>query len=131
MNHQLILSDSDKYDFIFSLNEGTAYEKQARKVGGGWAKVDLLQNKPASHRSGLDLQTRTISGKYLGADGMDTIGRVVEMKVNGGPFVLSDSQGYNLGRWKIMDINWTEDKVIDDGTAMVIPFTISLEEYAG
>ena len=44
--------------------------------------------------------------------------------------LLTDDYGYNMGLWKIMSLNDDEKDVIDDGTPMIVSFTIAFEEFA-
>ncbi|WP_268843836.1 phage tail protein [Vibrio anguillarum] len=43
--------------------------------------------------------------------------------------MLTDTYGYNLGMWKFMQVSERQRRVIDDGTAMVVEFSLQLEEY--
>lgn len=44
--------------------------------------------------------------------------------------MLADGYGNNLGQWTIKRLQEKQDKIIDDGTAFVLAFTLELEEYA-
>ena len=62
---------------------------------------------------------------------MDALDSLRELQATRKPQTVVDGLGRNLGRWKIMDITETQKRVIDDGTAMVIDFNVSLEEFVG
>lgn len=126
MKQQLALGD-----FVFSLAEKTAYEDLVRKSSGGWVSIDITNAKPRSHNTGQGLETITISGKVFGYEGMDALDRLRKQQSTRKPQTVVDGHGRNLGQWKIMDVTETQKRVIDDGTAMVISFNVSLEEYAG
>lgn len=126
MKQQLALGD-----FVFSLANKTAYEQLVRKSTGGWVNIDITNAKPRSHNTGQGLDSITINGKVFGAEGMDALDRLRELQATRKPQTVVDGLGRNLGRWKIMDITETQKRVIDDGTAMVIDFNVSLEEFVG
>jgi phage protein U len=115
--------------FVFSTQDGTAYEQLQRRSSGGWINVDLMGSKPRSHNTGQGPDDITISGQVYGGAGMDVLDDLRAMQAERVPKVLVDGLGRNLGRWKIMEISETQRRVIDDGTAMVIDFSISLQEY--
>ncbi len=45
------------------------------------------------------------------------------------PLTLVDGRGVNWGRWTLDDLSENQERVIDDGTAMVIKWEILLTEY--
>jgi len=117
-------------DFVFSLTDNSAYEKLSRNSKGGWVKQSLVNAKPIKHNTGQPLQTQTIKGRYFGAVGMANLDALRALQATREPLVMVDGIGQNLGRWTIEDINEQQSKVIDDGTAMTIDFTVMLEEFA-
>ncbi|MBY7784380.1 phage tail protein [Vibrio fluvialis] len=66
----------------------------------------------------------------FGREGRGALKRLSEIKRLRVPVLLTDDYGYNQGLWKIMSLDDDEKNVIDDGTPMVISFTLVLEEYA-
>ncbi|MDF4871826.1 phage tail protein, partial [Vibrio parahaemolyticus] len=76
------------------------------------------------------LDGKTIKGKWFGAEGRASIRRLREIKRMRAPVLLTDDYGYNMGLWKIMSLNDDEKDVIDDGTPMIVSFTITFEEFA-
>jgi phage protein U len=46
------------------------------------------------------------------------------------PLPLVDGIGRNWGLWRINDVSETQNNIIDDGTAMVVDWTIELMEVA-
>ncbi|NMR95181.1 hypothetical protein HKB38_27655, partial [Vibrio parahaemolyticus] len=57
--------------------------------------------------------------------------RLRELQAKREPLVLTDGYGRNLGLWTIKQLQEKQDRIIDDGTAFVVGFSIELEEYAG
>jgi len=126
MKQQLALGD-----FVFSLSNKTAYEQMVRRSTGGWVSIDINNAKPRSHNTGQGLETISINGKVFGAVGMDALDKLRALQATRKPHTVVDGHGRNLGRWKIMDITETQKRIIDDGTAMVVDFNLSLEEFVG
>lgn len=124
MKKQLALGD-----FVFSATSGVAYEQLQRRSTGGWTNVDLVGSKPRSFNTGQGLETIALSGKVFSSVGMDALDKLRAMQAERVPKVIVDGLGRNLGRWKIMDVSETQTRIIDDGTAMVVDFNLSLEEY--
>lgn len=115
--------------FVFSTEAGTAYEQLQRRSSGGWVSVDLMGSKPGSHNTGQGAEEITISGKVYGGAGMDVLDELRALQAERVPKLMVDGLGKNLGRWKIMDISESQSRIIDDGTAMVIDFSVTLQEY--
>lgn len=131
--NQLILSipdDSNREAFVFSLASKTAYDSLSRDSKGGWLNLDIINGKPISQATSSPLDSLSISGKWFGESGMKSIASLREIKSLNRPVMLSDSYGYNLGQWKIMHVSEQQKRVIDDGTALVIDFSLQLEEFA-
>lgn len=124
MQQQIVLGD-----FVFSVSNKTAYERLMRKSTGGWVAVDIVGTKPRSYNTGQGLETITLSGKLFGVQGMGALNRLRELQSSRQPQTLVDGHGRNLGRWKIMDITEAQQRVIDNGTAMIVGFDVALEEF--
>ena len=45
------------------------------------------------------------------------------------PYSLVDALGRNWGRWRIEKVTEDQSRVIDDGTAQVIDWTLELKEF--
>ncbi|WP_125782820.1 phage tail protein [Pseudoalteromonas rubra] len=118
-------------DFVFSLSEGTPYTDQQIVTDGGWTVIPRYGQQPLSQQTGAKLGRRTINGEWHYAKGMGNLDTLRQLQQSGAPQVLSDGIGNNLGLWTIMTITEKQQRVIDDGTAMVLPFTIELQEFAG
>ncbi|RON54956.1 phage tail protein [Pseudomonas frederiksbergensis] len=115
--------------FIFGLSSNFAYDGLLRKSDGGWVKVDILSSKPKSSQTGQGLQTLTINGKAMYAVAMDRLDELRALQALRIPLPLVDGIGRNWGLWRIDDVTETQSCVIDDGTAMLISWTITLGEY--
>lgn len=130
--NQLIISipDDERDAFIFGLASGTAYDSLDRDSKGGWVNLDIINGRPVSQNTSMPLDTLSIKGKWFGAAGMRHIATLRNLNATRKPIMLTDTYGYNLGMWKIMNVSERQQRIIDDGTAMVIDFTLQLEEFA-
>lgn len=132
MRHQLVLSVPSKNveAFVFSIANGTEYESLATTTRGGWVQLDIVDGKAVSQNTHEPLDGKTLRGKWFGGEGRGALKRLSEIKRLRVPVLLTDDYGYNQGLWKIMSLDDDEKNVIDDGTPMVISFTLVIEEYA-
>lgn len=117
--------------FVFGLADETGYDQSTRTTDGGWSRQPRYGQKPLSQNSGPQLDTRSYSGKWFGAPGMASLNSLRKLQADREPKVLTDGYGNNLGLWTIEKIVEKGSRIIDDGTIMVIDFTIDLMEYAG
>lgn len=115
--------------FIFGLSRDFAYSGLVRKSDGGWAKVDILTSKPKSSQNGQGLQTLTITGKAMYATAMDRLDELRALQALRIPLPLVDGIGRSWGLWRIDDVTETQSDVIDDGTAMLISWSVLLGEF--
>jgi phage protein U len=115
--------------FIFGLSRNFAYSGLVRKSDGGWVKVDILISKPRASQTGQGLQSLTITGKAMYAVAMDRLDELRALQALRAPLPLVDGIGRNWGLWRINDVTETQSEVIDDGTAMLISWSIALEEF--
>lgn len=116
--------------FIFGLPNKTAYDQLVRRSSGGWVNVNIMNAKPLSHNTGQGPETITISGKVHGVPGMDALDSLRTLQATRKPQTVVDGPGRNFGRWKIMDVTETQSNIIDDGTALVVKFSVTLEEFS-
>lgn len=131
--NQLIFSipdDSNRDAFVFSMADNTAYDSLNRDSKGGWLNIEIINGKPISQVTSMPLDSLSISGKWFGELGMKSIAALREIKNLNAPVFLSDSYGFNLGLWKFMHVSEQQKRVIDDGTALVVEFSLQLEEFA-
>ena len=131
--NQMIMSipeESQREAFVFGLATDTAYESLNRESKGGWINMDIVNGKPVSQHTSLPLDSLSIQGKWFGSEGMASINTLRELNRMKKPVLLSDAYGFNLGMWKIMQVSERQRRVIDDGTAMVVEFTLQLEEFS-
>lgn len=115
--------------FIFGLSRGFAYERLERSSSGGWVDLDIVASKPKTHQTGQDLETLRLSGKAARALGMERLDELRAMIDSRRPFPLVDGVGRNWGRWRIDKVNEQQSSVIDDGTAMLIDWSVELKEF--
>lgn len=116
-------------DFVFSLSENTPYEGLTRSSDGGFVTIPRYNSKPLSQNTGQGLENISISGTWFKRDGSKNINLLKELQNRCKAQVLIDGYGNNLGQWTIKKLQEKQDKIIDDGTPLVITFTIELEEY--
>ncbi len=126
MYQQLVLDD-----FIFSVGNGTAYDRLVRKSTGGWVNIDTLNSKPRSQNTGQQPETINLTVKVFGNDGTAAVARLRAMQNTREPKLITNSAGENLGFWKIMEITETQENIIDDGSALSSVCDLLLEEFIG
>lgn len=115
--------------FIFGLSTGFPYERLERSADGGWVSLDIISSKPKSHQTGQGLQSLRISGKTSKGAGMDKLDELRALQDARTPYALVDGIGRNWGRWRIDKVDERQSFVIDDGTAMLIEWTLELQEF--
>ncbi|WP_085694381.1 MULTISPECIES: phage tail protein [unclassified Pseudomonas] len=115
--------------FIFGLSRGFAYSTLARKSDGGWSELPILTSKPKAHQTGQKPQTLTVTGKSMYAVAMERLDELRALQALRMPLPLIDGIGRNWGLWRINNIQENQSQVIDDGTAMVVDWTLELAEF--
>ena len=126
MYQQLVLND-----FIFSIGNRTAYDRLVHKSTGGWINIDTLNTKPRSQNTGQQPETLSLTVHVFGNEGTAAIARLRALQHTRQPQSLVDSGGYHRGFWKIMDITETQNRIIDDGSALSSVCDLLLEEFIG
>ncbi|HGY3000259.1 TPA: phage tail protein [Pseudomonas aeruginosa] len=116
-------------EFVFGLATGFPYDRLARKTSGGWVDLDIISSKPLSHNTGQGAETVRLSGKAQWAAGMAKVDELRAMANSRAPFTLVDGLGRNWGRWKIDGVSEDQERVIDDGTAALLNWTLELSEF--
>lgn len=115
--------------FIFGLASNFPYETLERKSSGGWVSLDIISSKPMSHNTGQGLETLRLSGKAQWAEGMAKVEELRTMINARVPYVLVDGTGRVWGRWRIEDVSESQKRVLDDGTATLLEWTLELQEF--
>ena len=116
-------------EFVFGLDTSFPYDRLARKTSGGWVDLDIISSKPLSHNTGQGAETGRLSGKAQWAAGMAKVDELRAMANSRAPFTLVDGLGRNWGRWKIDGVSEDQERVIDDGTAALLNWTLELSEF--
>lgn len=116
-------------EFVFGLATGFPYDRLARKTTGGWVDLDIISSKPLSHNTGQGLETVRLSGKAQWGAGMAKVDELRAMANSRAPFTLVDGLGRNWGRWRIDGVSEDQERVIDDGTASLLNWTLELSEF--
>lgn len=116
-------------EFVFGLATGFPYDRLARKTTGGWVDLDIISSKPLSHNTGQGLETLRLSGKAQWGAGMAKVDDLRAMANSRVPFTLVDGLGRNWGRWRIDGVSEDQERVIDDGTASLLNWTLELSEF--
>ncbi|AMS20518.1 hypothetical protein AYK59_10385 [Pseudomonas synxantha] len=124
MRQQMILGD-----FIFGLSRGFAYSSLIRNSDGGWSDLAIIASKPQSRQNGQKLEKLTFNGTAMYATGMQRLDELRALQNARAPLPLVDGIGRNWGLWRINSVVETQSNVIDDGTAMVMSWTLELEEF--
>ena len=124
MRQQMVLGD-----FIFGLSRGFAYSSLIRNSDGGWSDLAIIASKPQSRQNGQKLEKLTFNGTAMYATGMQRLDELRALQNARAPLPLVDGIGRNWGQWRINAVVENQSHVIDDGTAMVMTWTLELEEF--
>ncbi|NVZ18197.1 phage tail protein [Pseudomonas costantinii] len=124
MRQQMVLGD-----FIFGLARGFAYSTLIRNTDGGWTDLAIIASKPQSRQNGQKLEKLTFGGTAMYAVGMQRLDELRALQNARAPLPLVDGIGRNWGLWRINSVVENQSNVIDDGTAMVMTWTLELEEF--
>lgn len=124
MRQQMVLGD-----FIFGLSRGFAYSSLIRNSDGGWSDLAIIASKPQSRQNGQKLEKLTFAGTAMYATGMQRLDQLRALQDARAPLPLVDGIGRNWGLWRINSVVETQSNVIDDGTAMVMTWSLELEEF--
>ena len=124
MRQQMMLGD-----FIFGLSRDFAYSSLIRNSDGGWADLTIIASKPQSRQNGQKLEKLTFAGTAMAAVGMQRLDQLRVLLDARTPLPLVDGIGRNWGLWRITALTESQANVIDDGTAMVIKWSLVLEEF--
>lgn len=124
MRQQMVLGD-----FIFGLSRGFAYASLIHSSYGGWSNLEIIASKPQSRQNGQQLEKLSFSGTAMYAVGMQRLDELRALQDARAPLPLVDGIGRNWGLWRINSLVETQSNVIDDGTAMVVAWTLELEEF--
>lgn len=116
-------------EFVFGLATGFPYDRLARKTTGGWVDLDIISSKPLSHNTGQGLETLRLNGKAQWGAGMAKVDELRALANSRAPFTLVDGLGRNWGRWRIDGVSEDQERVIDDGTASLLNWTLELSEF--
>ncbi|MCU1781184.1 phage tail protein [Pseudomonas sp. 13B_2.1_Bac1] len=124
MRQQMVLGD-----FIFGLSRGFAYSTLVRDSDGGWSDLTIIASKPQSRQSGQKLEKLTFTGTAMYGIGMQRLDELRALQNKRVPLPLVDGIGRNWGLWRINSVLENQRNVIDDGTAMVMTWTLELGEF--
>ena len=124
MRQQMVLGD-----FIFGLVRGFAYSSLTRNSDGGWADLTIIASKSQSRQNGQKLEKLTFGGTVMYGVGMQRLDELRALQNQRVPLPLVDGIGRNWGLWRINSVMETQSNVIDDGTAMLMTWTLELEEF--
>lgn len=116
-------------EFVFGLATGFPYERLSRKTTGGWVDLDIISSKPMSHNTGQGAESLRLSGKAQLGAGMAKLDELRAMADARRPYTLVDGIGRVWGRWRIDAVNEDQERVIDDGTATLLSWTLELQEF--
>jgi phage protein U len=125
MRQQMVLGD-----FVFGLSRGFAYASLVRNSDGGWTDLAIIASKSQSRQSGQKLEKLTFTGTAMYGTGMQRLDELRALQNRRAPLPLVDGVGRNWGLWRINSVVETQSNVIDDGTAMVMSWSLELEEFA-
>ncbi|MFO6342741.1 phage tail protein, partial [Pseudomonas aeruginosa] len=89
----------------------------------------IISSKPMSHNTGQGLESLRLSGKAQLGAGMAKLDELRAMADARQPYTLVDGIGRVWGRWRIDAVNEDQERVIDDGTATLLSWTLELQEF--
>lgn len=115
--------------FIFGLSRNFAYSGIVRLSDGGWTDLEVVMGKPKSRQAGQKAQTLKISGKSMYAVAMQRLDELRALQALRVPLPIIDGIGTHWGFWRINSVTETQSEVIDDGTALVINWSVDLSEF--
>lgn len=124
MKNQMVLGD-----FVFSISNHFAYEGFVRKSGGGWVELNLLNQKPLTQNTGQPLETIEIRGKVFGQSASEKLEQLRQMQNQRKPYQLLNDEGLNLKQWTIENLTETQSRILSNGQAQVLNFSLSLKEF--
>lgn len=116
-------------NFIFGLSTSFPYERLERSSDGGWVSLDIISSKPKSHQTGQGLEELRLSGKAARGAGMERLDELRALQGARAPYPLVDGIGRNWGRWRIDKVTEGQSSILDDGTAMLIEWSVELKEF--
>ena len=116
-------------EFVFGLASGFPYERLERKTTGGWVDLDIISSKPLSHNTGQGLESLRLTGKAQLEAGMQKLDELRELANKRQPYTLVDGIGRVWGRWRIDAVSEQQTRVLDDGTATLLEWTLELQEF--
>ena len=117
--------------FVFSAND-KEFHKMQKSTRYHFAKIDKINTGTEYHAIGGRDETRVLSGRInalqSGSNPMDLLEIMAELKLEYPMFL---GTGRYLGLFIIEEIRIKEDKIIDNGAAIQIDFTVSLQRTDG
>ncbi|MDM9557372.1 phage tail protein [Pseudomonas asiatica] len=116
-------------NFVFSLSSGFPYDTLDRKTSGGWVTMDIISSKPLSQNTGQGLETLRLTGKAQWEAGMQKVDQLRALANARTPHVLVDGVGRVWGRWTVQEVSESQKRVLDDGTASLLEWTLELQEF--
>lgn len=117
-------------DFVFEL-EDKAYQSFRRTVSFGLAKTERPDNLPRWIAAQTPSQKIVIGGKYLPVlRGGSTEDDLVALGNRQLPVEVITGNGDFLGMFVVVSVDIAKRSFLADGTALVVDFTVEIEEAA-
>ncbi len=122
--------------YVYAGIKFSAYEISAEKINKKtnyrYGNHKLLGNPESQQAIGKGVHKITLAGKYypvLGGN-MNALDQLRAKADEMIPYALVTGYGKNLGKYLCLDISDGHTRLMDDGRAQVVTFTITLEKYA-
>ncbi len=117
--------------FVFSAND-KEFHKMQKSTRYNFARIDKIHTGTEYHAIGGRDETRVLKGRtnalQSGSNPMDLLEYMAELKLEYPMFL---GTGRYLGLFIIEEINIQEDKIIDNGAAIQVDFTVTLQRTDG
>jgi len=117
--------------FVFSAHD-KEFHKMNKTTRYHFAKIDKVHTGTEYHAIGGRDETRVVSGRInalqSGSNPLDALEIMAELKY---AYPLFLGTGRYLGRFIIEDIRTVEEKILDNGAAIQVDFTITLQRTDG
>lgn len=117
--------------FVFQTDK-VAYSKINTTRAYSWNETKPMGMVSRSTFEGPEPKKISLNGViYTVETGGRPLRVLHEMAERGKPYIMKDSRGFNLGKWKIENITEDGEKIIKEGYPVIVTFKVDLSEYYG
>lgn len=117
--------------FVFQTDK-VAYSKINTSRAFSWSETRPMGMVSRSTFEGPEPKKISLNGVIsTQCTGGRPLKDLYEMAQKGRAYIMKDSRGFHLGKWKIENISEDGEKMIKEGYPVVVSFKIDLSEYYG